>query len=71
MRSSLSIDRRLSLLQSQQLFWHRQRDQYLQERDALEKGRLTEAIMPISELENIVQACHAKGFLYATSRMAV
>ena len=62
MRSSLSIDRRLSLLQSQQLFWHRQRDQYLQERDALEKGRLTEAIMPISELENIVQACHAKGF---------
>ena len=62
MRSFSSIDRSLAMLQSQQLFWHRQRDQYLQERDALEKGRLTEAIMPISELENIVQACHEKGF---------
>ena len=62
MRSFSSIDRSLSMKQSQQLFWHRQRDQYLQERGALEKGRLTEAIMPISELENIVQACHEKGF---------
>ena len=62
LRSSISIDRSLSLLESQQLFWHRQRVQYLKERDALEKGRLTESIMPIAELENIVQACHAKGF---------
>ena len=65
--ASLHIDRCFDLLESAQILFDKRHRLYHAQRDALETGRHTEALLPINELGKILKHCNALG-LFTTRR---
>ena len=65
--SSLQVDRIFDLLDSAQILYDKRQRHYHAQRDALQTGRLTEALLPNQELGKILKHCNALGLFTTRS----
>ena len=65
LRANIRIDNALSVLEQQKLRWTRQLSRYRRQRLALMSGKLTESLLPVTDLNIILTHSRSRGFFAA------